>query len=173
MTNIVLIGMPGCGKSTLGVILAKALAYDFIDTDLLIGRRAGMTLQEYIDKNGTDAFGVLEDDVNSSVECENTVIATGGSVVYCDRAMRHLHERGLVVYIDIPYEEMCKRILNFRTRGIVLKPGCTLLDLYCERGPLYMQNADIIYKWEDGKSAEAAVEDILALLEKAPARDGD
>ena len=152
--------MPGCGKSTLGVILAKALAYDFIDSDLLIQRRAGMTLQQIIDQKGSAYFSILENEVNLSICCNHTVVATGGSVIYCDEAMKHLREIGSILYIRVPYEEIARRISNFKTRGLVLHGGATLRSLYDERQPYYERYADKTVDWTN-ESAEEIVEKIL------------
>ena len=141
--NIVLIGMPGCGKSTLGVVLAKMLCLDFLDLDLLIQKRLGMTLQEYIDKMGVDAFLELEADIASSLECENTVIATGGSAVLRERAARHLQALGKTVYISLPLEDIEKRITDLSKRGVAMSRGETLRDVYEKRIPIYEKYADV------------------------------
>ena len=150
MANIVLIGMPGCGKSTVGVQLAKALRMDFVDTDIVLQAQQGKKLQEILDAIGNDAFLKLEEDCICGLEYENTVIATGGSVVYGKRAMRHLHESGLVVYIRLPYEEIERRLSNLATRGVTLKKGQTLRNLYDERIPLYEAEADVVFDAEHG-----------------------
>ena len=142
--NIVLVGMPGCGKSTVGVLLAKALGMHFVDTDVVFQAREGKKLQHIIDEIGIDAFLKKEEETILSFDWSNTVIATGGSVIYGDRAMKHLHESGLVVYIRLPYAEIEKRLSNLATRGVTLRDGQTLLDLYQERIPLYEKEADIV-----------------------------
>lgn len=144
MNNIILIGMPGCGKSTVGVLLAKILGYSFIDSDLLIQKTENKKLYEIINENGAEYFKAVENRVNASINTENTVIATGGSVVYCDEAMNHLKSIGTVVYIKITPEQLPKRINNIATRGVVIKKGETLRDLYNERAPLYEKYADIV-----------------------------
>lgn len=141
--NVVLIGMPGCGKSTIGVLLAKNLAYSFLDSDLLIQEEEGRKLQEIINTEGIEYFNALENRVNASIEAERAVIATGGSAVYGKEAMEHLSHIGTVVYLKIPYEELENRISNFETRGIVLKEGQTFRELYLERTPLYEQYAHL------------------------------
>lgn len=141
--NIVLVGMPGAGKSTLGVILARAQRMSFVDTDLLVQERAGRLLQEILDEEGPETFRQIEEDVILSLACSNTVIATGGSVVYSNRAMRHLKAGGTVVYLRIPFGEMERRLSNITTRGVVLLQGETLREMYDERVPLYEQYADI------------------------------
>jgi shikimate kinase len=154
MNNIVLIGMPGAGKSTMGVILAKALRMTFVDADIVIQETAGRLLQDIIDGEGPEAFLVIEEHVVLSMECRNTVIATGGSVVFSSRAMEHLRFRGTVVYLRITFEEMEKRLQNITTRGIVLHPGESLQGMYNERVPLYEKYADITVDCSDGDFEE-------------------
>jgi shikimate kinase len=143
MENIVLIGMPGAGKSTVGVILAKVLGMNFIDSDLLIQKQEGMLLRDIIKKEGLEGYIDIENQVNRDIFVENTVIATGGSVVYCDEAMKHFHNRDKVIYIKLSYDTISKRLGNIRQRGVVLRDGQTLLDLYKERIPLYEKYAHI------------------------------
>lgn len=149
MNNIILIGMPGCGKSTVGVLLAKILGYAFIDSDLLIQAREGKKLYQIINENGEEYFKAVENAVNASINTKNTIIATGGSVVYCNEAMEHLKSIGTIVYIKITPEQLLKRINNIATRGVVIKKGETLLDLYRERSPLYEKYADITIESSD------------------------
>ena len=163
MNNIVLIGMPGSGKSTVGVLLAKMLGYDFIDSDLLIQKREGKRLFEILNDNGADYFLELEDRVNSGILCENTVIATGGSAVYGRAAMEHFKKIGKVVYISVPLCELEKRVNNFSTRGVVMKNGTTLKDVFEERAPLYEKYADIIVELGTGSLTDSAEEIIKAL----------
>ena len=163
MNNIVLIGMPGSGKSTVGVLLAKMLGYDFIDSDLLIQKREGKRLFEILDDNGTDYFLELEKDVNCGISCENTVIATGGSAVYGKAAMEHFKDIGKIVYIKVPLCELEKRVNNFSTRGVVMKNGSTLKDIFEERAPLYEKYADIIVELGTGSLTDSAEEIIKAL----------
>ena len=139
-----MIGMPGCGKSTVGVLLAKALGFDFVDTDVVFQAKEGMKLQRIIDEIGIDAFLKREEEAILGLSCDKTVIATGGSVVYGERAMKHLHKSGVVVYIRLPYQEIEKRLSNLATRGVTLREGQTLYDLYLERIPLYEREADIV-----------------------------
>ena len=143
MNNIILIGMPGCGKSTIGVLLAKICGYSFLDCDLLIQSKTGKKLFEIIDSEGAEGFLKIENDVLKNINCENTIIATGGSAVYCDEAMEHLKTIGKVVYIKVSPNEVKKRITNFSTRGIVMKKASDLYELYFERLPLYEKYADI------------------------------
>lgn len=143
MKNIVLIGMPGCGKSTIGVILAKITGYSFIDSDLLIQEKEGRLLSEIIEQDGLEGFNELENRINASINVSCSVIATGGSVVYGKDAMEHLKKIGIVVYIRLPYEEIANRLGDLTKRGVVIKEGQTLLDLYNERVPLYEKYADI------------------------------
>ena len=135
--NIVLIGMPGVGKSTVGVILAKVLGYQFVDADLLIQKSEGKLLKDIIAEKGTDGFIEVENCVNASIQAENTIIATGGSVIYGKEAMAHLKEIGTVVYLHVPFATLEKRLADIKGRGVVLKEGQTLYDLYLERTPLY------------------------------------
>ena len=143
MKNIIIIGVPGAGKSTLGVILAKTLGMKFTDTDIVIQEHTGRLLQDIIDANGIDAFKKTEEDAILSLHCRNTVIATGGSVVFSEKAMEHLKSEGIVVYLKISLDEMVHRINNITTRGIVLGPGQSLANMYNERIPFYEKYADI------------------------------
>lgn len=135
--------MPGCGKSTLGVLLAKALGYSFTDTDLIISRIAGKTLQKILNEDGLDCFLEFENQVGAELECSKTVIATGGSMVLSDEAMQNLKSQGRVVYIKVPLDEIKRRVTNIKTRGIVFKKGETLDDIYRVRVPLYEKYADV------------------------------
>lgn len=143
MDNIILIGMPGSGKSSVGVVLAKALGYDFLDGDLLIQSHEGALLQELLNSRGLEAFLDLEGEVLSSIRCKKTVIAPGGSCVCRTKAMEHLRSLGTVVYLRLSYEEMTGRIHNLATRGIALAPGQTLKQVYDWRLPLYEAYAHI------------------------------
>ena len=141
--NIILIGMPGSGKSTIGVLLAKVLSRDFVDTDLLIQAAEGRRLQETIDSDGLDDFLALEERHVLALDVQGAVIATGGSVVYSEEAMRHLKRRGTVVYLLLPMSDLEARITDMDSRGVVIAPWQTLADLYHERLPLYEHFADI------------------------------
>ncbi len=159
-SNIVLIGMPGSGKSTCGVLVAKALLKNFYDTDLLLQGLEGKRLQDIIDNMGIDYFVSAEERAILSLNIDATVIATGGSVVYSDEAMQHLKSLGKVIYLHLDYDTMVNRIRNITTRGVVLQNGETLLDMYNERLPLYKKYADktIIC---DGFDIEKTVEEII------------
>ncbi|NDL66348.1 shikimate kinase [Anaerotalea alkaliphila] len=163
MKNITLIGMPGSGKSTIGVLLAKCLGYRFLDTDLLLQQEAGMLLPELLATQGLDRFLALEEQVILGVRPRETVVATGGSVVYGRKAMEHLRSQGTVVYLQIPLEEIQRRVSNIATRGIAAAPGRSLGDLYQEREPLYREHADLVYAWRQ-ESLEESVARILELL---------
>ena len=141
--------MPGAGKSTVGVILAKVLGYRFLDTDLVIQEKEHRLLRDIIKKEGLDGFIAIENDVNKSLEVTNTVISTGGSVIYGEEAMEHLKTIGTIIYIKLSYETLENRLGNIRQRGVVLKKGQNLQDLYKERCPLYEKYADIIVNAED------------------------
>lgn len=144
MDNIILVGMPGAGKSTLGVLLAKATGKLFVDTDIIIQQKTKRLLQDIIDNDGTDAFLKLEEEILLSVNEENTVIATGGSAVYSEKAMEHFRKNGKIVYLHVDFAEIEKRVTNITTRGIVLKNGKSLADAFDERKPLYDKHADIV-----------------------------
>ena len=159
-----MIGMPGSGKSTVGVLLAKALGCLFTDVDLLISHRAKKPLQRILDEDGLDAFLALEEEVGSRLRAENTVIATGGSMVLSDKAMRHLKTLGTVVYIDVPFEEIERRVTNIKTRGIVFHPNQTLADVYRERKPLYERWADLTVKVEATDGIEDTVDKVISML---------
>ena len=141
--NIILIGMAGAGKSTLGVLLAKALGMDFIDSDIIIQQRENRLLQEIIDADGIDAFLKTEEEIVSSLGYQNTIIATGGSVIYGQEAMAHLRSIGTVVYLQLSYEQVKERLGDLHARGVTVKPGQTLRDLYNERCPLYASYAHV------------------------------
>lgn len=164
MENIILIGMPGCGKSTVGVVLAKTLGFDFADTDLLICRHEGMTLQRIIEEKGLKYFVDVECRVGKELSVHNTVVATGGSMVLYPCAMQALKAMGKVVFIDVDLPELTRRITNITTRGITFKEGETLESIYKSRRPYYEQYADITVNiCED--SIENTVEKIIGILE--------
>ena len=143
MNNIILIGMPGAGKSTVGVVLAKKMGYAFLDSDLLIQAYENNLLHEIIEVKGLDVFKKIENKVNAAINAENTVIATGGSVIYGTEAMMHLKSIGSVIYLKLGYEELKNRLGDLSDRGVAIRLGQTLADLYEERTPLYEKYADI------------------------------
>lgn len=164
-SNITLIGMPGAGKSTLGVVLAKRAGLRFVDTDLLIQEGSGQLLSEIIDERGIDGFKAYENDLISGLACEHHVIATGGSAVYGAEAMRHLSCISTVVFIDITFNEMQRRLGSDLTgRGVVMAPGLTIRNVYDERRPLYQRYADVTVK-TSGMSTRNAVEVLATALD--------
>ena len=156
--NIILIGMPGAGKSSVGVVLAKVLNYDFLDCDLLIQRKYGKTLQEIIDTEGNAAFITKEDAVLKTIQTQQTIISTGGSAIYSDEAMAHLKTLGTVIYLEVSFEEMVSRLSNLDERGVVMKDGkgMSLEALYEEREPLYSHYADVTVNVEGLSITDAA-----------------
>lgn len=164
MDNIILIGMPSCGKSTLGKMLAKKLDYAFLDTDDVVISRNGCPLSAILDKEGLDGFKKREEEAVCSVEAAHTVIATGGSVVYSPVAMAHLKKLGRVVYLSLTYAELERRLGDLHARGVAIAPGSTLLDLYHERVPLYEQYADIVVPIQDTYSTSQSVQKMMNLL---------
>lgn len=160
MKNVILVGMPGAGKSTLGVVLSKRIGYGYIDSDSVIVAREGKRLPELIAELGNDGFLDVEAKVNSAICASRCVIATGGSAIYRSDAIQKLKENGIVVYLKLSYEEICRRLGDLKTRGVVLKEGFTFQDLYDERSPLYEAQADYIVGL-DGCSIEESVEKIV------------
>ena len=165
MKNIIFIGMPASGKSTVGVVVAKRLGYGFVDTDLLIQAQEKKLLKEIIAEVGNEGFLQIENQVNRDVNVERSVISPGGSVVYCEEAMNHFKEIGPVVYLQVPFETINQRISNAKNRGVVLKEGQTLKDLYDERTALFEKYADYTIS-EEGLSLEETIDEVLDLLEK-------
>ncbi|MCI5868592.1 MAG: shikimate kinase [Dorea sp.] len=163
MDNIIFIGMPAVGKSTIGVVIAKRLGYQFTDTDLLIQEEEGKLLREIIQEKGTEGFLEVEDRVNANVNVSHTVIAPGGSVVYCENAMKHYKEIGKVVYLQASFETINRRLKNAKNRGVVLKDGQTLKDLYDERVKLFEKYADVTV-CEDGLPLEDTIQEVLTAL---------
>ena len=159
MNNITLIGMPGAGKSTIGVVLAKVLGYQFLDSDLLIQKQEKRRLSEIIEQEGYAGFKEIEDRVNASINVDETVIATG------ENAMKHLKETGTVVYLKLSLDSLRKRLGNLKGRGVLLKDGQSLTDLYEERVPLYEKYADIVVD-EEGKNLEESLDAVLEILKK-------
>lgn len=165
MKNIIFIGMPASGKSTIGVVIAKRLGYDFIDTDLLIQKQENRLLKEIIADVGNDGFLAIENQVNRDLEAEHAVISPGGSVIYCEEAMEHFKEIGTIVYLKVSFETINRRISNAKNRGVVLKEGQTLKDLYEERTKLFEKYADYTIS-EDGLDLEETIDKVLELFEE-------
>lgn len=161
--NIVLIGMSAAGKSTIGVVVAKRLGLDFLDTDLIIQKQENALLSEIIKDKGIDKFLEIENNINKEIDVENTVIAPGGSVVYCAEAMKHLKENAVVVYLDVPLNVLRKRIKNAASRGIVMRENQTLDDVYYERKILFEKYSDITINEKD-YSLEEITKKILESL---------
>lgn len=160
MKNIILVGMPGCGKSTLGVILAKKINYGYIDSDSVIVALQGKLLPNLIEELGNEAFLDLEARVISSITAQRCVISTGGSAIYREDVIKKMKENGVVIYLKISFEEVEKRLGDLKERGVVLKKGFTLRDLYEERDPLYEKSADIVVEL-DGSSIEKNAEKLI------------
>lgn len=165
MDNVVLIGMPGSGKSTIGVVLAKLLGCEFLDSDIEIQKREKRRLSEIIEEEGTDRFLEIENEVNGSLNPECTVIATGGSAVYGQSAMEHFGQIGTIVYLKLDYQDLKKRLGDLTKRGVVLKDGQTLFDLYNERIPLYEKYADVTIN-ENNMDIQQVALAIQKVLEK-------
>ena len=165
MKNIVLVGMPGAGKSTVGVVLAKRMGMSFMDSDLVIQEQQGKTLHEIIEEQGTDGFLAVEEQVNASLNPNNTIIATGGSVIYGKKAMEHLGEIATICYLKLSYDSINERLGDLEQRGVALKEGQTLMDLYHERTPLYEKYANIVFDCEN-KSIREIVSEIAHTFER-------
>lgn len=163
MENIILIGMPGCGKSTIGVVLAKKLGYRFIDSDLLIQEKYEETLENLIEEYGDEGFIKLENDVNKSIEAKRTVIATGGSAVYGQEAMEHLSGIGTVIYLEVPENELKERLGSLKARGVVANGKTTVEEIYEDRKALYKKYADITIRLNNRLLRES-VEELYELI---------
>ena len=172
--NIVLIGMPGAGKSTLGIVLAKIVNKDFIDADIVIQNQCDKTLQKIIDACGPEGFIEVENQILSDLKAENSIIATGGSAIYSDEAMAHLTEIGTVVYLKISYDQLVSRLSDLQARGVVLKGGIgmSLRELFDERRPLYEKFAEITVDVND-LTITAAARKVADALVKAGAVDSE
>ena len=165
MENVILIGMPGAGKSTVGVVLAKRLGYRFIDSDLVIQEHYGRLLQDLIEEHGPEGFWSIENEINAGLKCNKTIIATGGSAVYGEKAMKHFRRTGTVVYLKLPYEEIAERVGDLHARGVTVREGQSLLELYEERLPLYERYAHLTIDC-DGKALREIVVEICDELSK-------
>ena len=161
--NIILIGMPGVGKSSAGVVLAKVTGYHFIDSDLVIQRETGKLLKDIIEEEGVDKFIQIENKINSQISEDRAVIATGGSVIYGKEAMEHFKKIGKIVYLKVEYDELCDRLGDLKGRGVAMKEGETLRQLYDERTPLYEKYADIVIE-EKGQTIRETVENIAKYI---------
>ena len=163
--NIILVGMPTSGKSTVGVILAKILGYNFVDADIVIQKKDGRRLSEIIEQEGVDGFIDIENRINPGIETERTVIATGGSVVYGTEAMQHYKNIGRIVYLKVGMDVLTKRLKDVKQRGVVMRPGQSLIALYNERSVLYEKYADITID-EKNNTMEEVVTDLVAALKE-------
>ena len=161
--NIILIGMPGAGKSTIGVVLAKLLGYDFLDVDIVIAKKAGTPLQEIINTQGVETFLQLEEQAAVELYAEKTVIATGGSMVLSEKAMAHLKTQGICVFLDVALADLIARNLNMNTRGIAAEKGVTLEDIYHHRQPYYKQYADLQINCT-GRTLEQLAKEIAEMI---------
>lgn len=162
-SNVVLIGMPGAGKSTVGVLLAKALKKPFIDTDLFVQQKYGMFLQDIIDKQGIKMFLEMEERVVIGIDAKNCVVATGGSVIYSNSSVEHLKKDGILVYLKLRFDEIDNRLGDVKSRGIVKENNKTLVELYNERVPLYEKYADLTINCSN-KHIEDVVSEIKTKL---------
>ena len=165
-SNITLIGMPASGKSTIGVLLAKRLGYSFLDVDLMIQEKTGKLLKEIIAQEGMEGFLRVEERINQMIQAVHTVIAPGGSVIYGPKAMKHLKDISQIVYLKLSYEEVVRRLGDLTDRGVAVREGMTLRDLYEERVPLYEAYADLTI-CEGDRGPGAVVDELRAIMEKA------
>ena len=165
-SNITLIGMPASGKSTVGVLLAKRLGFSFLDVDLMIQEKTGKLLKEIIAQEGMEGFLRVEERINQTIQAVHTVIAPGGSVIYGPKAMKHLKDISQIVYLKLSYEEVVRRLGDLTDRGVAVREGMTLRDLYQERGPLYESYADLTI-CEGDRGPGAVVDELRAIMEKA------
>ena len=163
-SNITLIGMPGVGKSTIGVILAKIIGYEFIDSDILIQKQEGKLLKDIIAEAGSTGFLEIENQLHAQLDVTNSIISPGGSICYCPEGMEHLREISTVVYLKLDYPKLKRRLGNLTARGVVLKNGQSLRDLYKERTPLYEKYAHIVIN-ETGLSVEKTIQAVMEALE--------
>ena len=159
-SNLVLIGMPGAGKSTIGVILARKTTRDFVDTDVLIQTSQGRTLQDIVDRDGYTVLRKIEEDILLDLSVQNHVIATGGSAVYSERAMARLRSNGVIIFLDVELATLESRVHDFSTRGLARRPEQSFAELFDERFKLYMKHADIVIR-SDGLTHEQVCERII------------
>ncbi len=164
MSNIILVGMPACGKSTVGVVLAKTINKGFVDTDILIQETEGKKLQEIINEKGNDYFHHVEENALNTFQGENCVVATGGSAIYFENAINKMKQNGKVIYLKVSLDTILERLNNIKTRGVTLGEGQTIEDLYNYRIPLYEKNADVIIDAE-GLKIEEIIEKIIEKME--------
>lgn len=162
--NITLIGMPGVGKSTIGVILAKIIGYEFVDSDIVIQKKEGKLLREIIADVGSLGFLKIENRVHTEMELTNSIISPGGSICYCSQALEHLRDISTVVYLKLDYPQLKHRLGNLTARGVVLKTGQSLYDLYEERTPLYERYAHVVID-ETNLSVEETIKAVMEALE--------
>lgn len=165
MENIILVGMPSCGKSTVGVVLAKTMNKAFVDTDILIQQAEKKTLQEIIDEKGNDYFHQVEERTLLDFDGKDAVVATGGSAIYFDRAMEKFKEHGKILYLKVSLDTVLTRLNNIKTRGVTLAKGQTLADLYARRVPLYEKHADLVIE-ADGCTVEEVIEKIIEAVKE-------
>ena len=158
--SLILIGMPGSGKSTLGSLLSTALEKELVDTDALIQQQQKKTLQNIVDEQGYLALRAIEEEVLLNIACPNHIIATGGSAIYSDDAMHHLSQFGPIVFLDVPLNELLNRVHNIDSRGLVRNPNQSFTDLYKERHPLYLKHADVVIDCEN-KTLESIIAEII------------
>lgn len=161
--NIILVGMPGAGKSTIGVLLAKRIAFDFLDTDLSIQNKTGETLQDTMDREGYLRLRDIEEEVLLEIDSHSTVISTGGSAVYGEKAMNHLKTNSVTVFIDASLEELKRRVHNYENRGIARRPDQSFQELFKERDILYKKYADITIRSVKGNQ-DTMVEEIISAI---------
>ncbi|TYQ14909.1 UNVERIFIED_CONTAM: shikimate kinase [Acetivibrio alkalicellulosi] len=167
-SNIALIGMPGCGKSTIGILLAKTMRKDFIDTDLLIQQKHGNLLQDIIDNEGLKQFLAYEEKVVVDIDVKNHVIATGGSVIHSNAGLNHLKRDSILIYLQLRFDEIDSRIKNISSRGIAMEKGGSLIELFNKRVPLYEKHGDIIIN-----CSNKHMEDIISEIKDRVSADGD
>ncbi len=165
LDNITLIGMPASGKSTVGVLLAKRLGYSFVDVDIIIQEQEGRLLKEIIEEEGQEGFMEVENRINAGIDVHHSIISPGGSVIYGKEAIEHLKDISIVVYLKLSYEDLKERLGNLVDRGVVLKEGMTLRDLYEERVPYYEKYADITID-ETGFDAGQIVDKLRGIMEE-------